>query len=91
MVEFITGPSGSGKTTCMFRRIKDNCDHSDKMCIIVPEQYSHDFDKKLYYYIGAENFNELFSLSFTGLSRQLFQLFGDSFDRIPRSTAFVNP
>ena len=77
MVEFITGPSGSGKTTCMFRRIKDNCDHSDKMCIIVPEQYSHDFDKKLYFYIGAENFNELFSLSFTGLSRQLFQLFGD--------------
>ncbi len=77
MVEFITGPAGSGKTTCMFRRIKDRCESADKMCIIVPEQYSQDFDKKLYFYLGAENFNELFSLSFTGLARQLFQLFGD--------------
>ena len=77
MVEFITGPAGSGKTTCMFGRIKEKCDRSDKICILVPEQYSHDFDKKLYFYVGAEKFNELFSLSFTGLSRQLFQLFGD--------------
>lgn len=77
MVEFITGPSGSGKTTCMFARIKEKCNNSEKMCIIVPEQYSHDFDKKLYSYVGAKNFNDLLSLSFTGLSRQLFQLFGD--------------
>lgn len=77
MVEFITGPSGSGKTTLMFGRIKERSDHSDKICIIVPEQYSHDFDKRLYSYVGAKKFNELFSLSFTGLSRQLFQLFGD--------------
>ncbi len=77
MIEFITGAAGSGKTTGMFGRIKEKCSNCEKICIIVPEQYSHDFDKKLYNYIGAENFNELFSLSFTGLSRQLFQLFGD--------------
>ncbi|MBQ6252706.1 PD-(D/E)XK nuclease family protein [Ruminococcus sp.] len=77
MVEFITGPAGSGKTTCMFGRIKENCREADKLCIIVPEQFSQDFDKKLYFYLGAENFNELFSLSFTGLARQLFQLYGD--------------
>ena len=58
MVEFIIGQAGSGKTTLMFERIKNN---TDKSCIIVPEQFSYEFDKT--------------SLSFTGLSRELFQLF----------------
>ena len=77
MIEFITGPAGSGKTTLMFDRIMERCEEADKLCIIVPEQFSQDFDKKLYFHLGAENFNELFSLSFTGLARQLFQLYGD--------------
>ncbi|EWM53403.1 PD-(D/E)XK nuclease family protein [Ruminococcus flavefaciens] len=77
MIEFITGPAGNGKTTCMFGRIKECCSQAEKLCILVPEQFSQDFDKKLYFYLGAENFNELFSLSFTALARQLFQLYGD--------------
>ena len=77
MIEFITGPAGSGKTSLMFERIKSKCTEADKLCIIVPEQFSQNFDKKLYFYLGASNFNELFSLSFTGLARQLFQLYGD--------------
>lgn len=74
MVEFIIGQAGSGKTTLMFERIKNN---TDKSCIIVPEQFSYEFDKTLYFYLGAEKFNEQTSLSFTGLSRELFQLFGE--------------
>ncbi len=74
MVEFITGQAGSGKTTLMFEKIRND---SRPKCIIVPEQFSHDFDKKLYYFLGAEKFNELFSLTFTSLARQLFQLYGD--------------
>lgn len=74
MIYFITGQAGSGKTTVMFEKIKNT---SGRQCVIVPEQFSYDFDKKLYYYLGAERFNELTSLSFTGLSRQLFQLYGD--------------
>lgn len=78
MVEFITGISGTGKTSLMFERIKASAAVSDKNCIIVPEQYSYEFDKTLYHYLGAAEFNELFSLSFTSLSRQLFQFYGDS-------------
>ncbi len=74
MTELITGQAGSGKTTLMFSKIKQDV---LPKCIIVPEQFSHDFDKKLYGYLGAEKFNELFSLSFTSLARQLFQLYGD--------------
>lgn len=77
MIEFITGASGTGKTTLMFDRIKNSTTEPYKKCIIVPEQYSYEFDKTLYFYLGAADFNELFSLSFTSLARQLFQLYGE--------------
>ena len=77
MVEFIIGPAGTGKTTCMFGKIKKRCTQAEKLCCIVPEQFSQNFDKKLYHFIGAHSFNEIVSLSFTGLARQLFQLYGD--------------
>jgi len=66
MVEFITGEAGSGKTTLMFDKIKKN---TGDICVIVPEQYSHEFDKTLYFYLGADRFNEILSSTFTGLSR----------------------
>lgn len=77
MVEFIIGPAGTGKTTCMLGKIKKRCTEAEKLCCIVPEQFSQNFDKKLYHFLGAQSFNEVSSLSFTGLARQLFQLYGD--------------
>lgn len=74
MVEFITGQAGSGKTTLLIEKIKNN---TGDACIIVPEQYSHEFDKTLYFRLGAERFNEVSSSTFTGISRQLFQLYGE--------------
>ena len=47
MVEFIIGPSGSGKTTKMFGRIEEKCSAADKLCILVPEQYSHTAERRL--------------------------------------------
>lgn len=77
MVEFIMGQAGSGKTTLMFEKIRKNSETSENQLILVPEQYSYEFDKKLYFFLGAEKFNKLLSLSFTSLSRQIFQLYGD--------------
>ena len=77
MVEFITGQVGSGKTTLMFECIKKAAENGRHQCIIVPEQFSYEFDKKLYFYLGADRFNEIFSLSFTSLARQLFQIYGE--------------
>jgi len=77
MIEFIIGQAGSGKSTMMFGRIKTMAEKGAKQVILVPEQYSYEFDKNLYDFIGPEKFNELYSLSFTGLARQLFQLYGE--------------
>lgn len=78
MVEFITGASGSGKSSEMIKIINRLSANDKEICIIVPEQFSYEFDKNLYRAIGPEKFNKLLSLSFTGLARQLFQLYGDS-------------
>ncbi|MBQ9898563.1 MAG: exodeoxyribonuclease V subunit gamma [Ruminococcus sp.] len=75
MVEFITGPAGSGKTTLLLERI--SAGDPAKQIVLVPEQYSYEFDKTLYSRVGAPRFNEMLSLSFTSLSRHLFQLYGD--------------
>ena len=77
MIEFIIGASGTGKTTAMFGRIRSFAEEGREQCILVPEQYSQEFDKNLYSYLGAKRFNELFSLSFSSLARQLFQLYGE--------------
>lgn len=78
MIEFIVGSSGTGKTTTMFQRIKEFSEKGMKQCVLVPEQYSTEFDKKLYFYIGAKNFNNIFSGSFNSIARQLFQDYGES-------------
>ena len=75
MVEFITGASGTGKTMELLERIKE-CSGKERI-VLVPEQYSTEFDKKLYYHIGAKDFNSLLSLSFSSLARQLFQIYGE--------------
>jgi ATP-dependent helicase/nuclease subunit B len=76
MVEFIIGASGTGKTTELFERIK-TCQCKERV-VLVPEQYSTEFDKKLYKHIGAKDFNSLLSLSFSSLARQLFQMYGET-------------
>lgn len=81
MIEIIAGPSGSGKSTLMFERIRDMQCISEKQIVLVPEQYSYEFDKNLYFFLGAEAFNKLYSLTFTSLARHLFQLYGEP-DRI---------
>lgn len=74
MVEFIIGQAGSGKTSEIFKRIQAS---DDNQCIIVPDQFCHDFDKKLYTFLGAERFNKVYTLSFKGLARILFMKYGD--------------
>ena len=77
MVEFITGQAGSGKTTLLFDKIKKSAENGNKQCIIVPEQYSYEFEKKLYDAVGAEVYNELLAVSFKSLAETLFNIYGD--------------
>jgi len=60
MVKFITGASGSGKSTEMMKIIDFHAEAEDDICIIVPEQFSYEFDKNLYKKIEPQKFKKSF-------------------------------
>lgn len=77
MVEFIIGAAGSGKSSEIIRKTDTLVDSGKEICIIVPEQFSYEFDKNLYKKVGAKKFNMMASHTFTSIARQLFQSYGD--------------
>lgn len=76
MLNFILGGAGSSKSDLMMRKISKLNETENKIIFIVPEQFSFETDKKLYKFLGAENFNKILSVSFTSLAREIFEKFG---------------
>ena len=72
MLHFVLGCAGSGKSRLLMEKVRQT--GSDKKIIyIVPEQFSFDNDKKLYEFLGTAGFNNIFSLSFTSLAKEIFE------------------
>lgn len=76
MLRFITGGAGYGKSTFLINEISKLAENDKKVIFIVPEQFSFESDKKIYKELGAERFNKILSLSFTALTKEIFEKFG---------------
>ncbi len=76
MLYFNLGAAGTGKSTAMIKKITSYVDAGKKTCIIVPDQYSFEFDKKLYNSMGAKRYNEVTVLSFARLAQDIFIKYG---------------
>ncbi len=76
MLNFILGGAGCGKSYLMMKKISQIINNGNKVIFIVPEQFSFESDKKLYNFLGAENFNKILSVSFTSLAKEIFERFG---------------
>lgn len=76
MVEFLLGGSGTGKSTELISKIKEASEKGRKCLVIIPDQFSFEYDKKLYNALGAEMYNNLTVLSFGRLSSDIFMHFG---------------
>lgn len=76
MVHFITGGSGYGKSYELFKSIVKGYDTGDNLYTIVPEQFSFEFDKKLYNSVGAEIYNRVHSMTFTTLAQEVLLKLG---------------
>ena len=76
MLHIIAGGSGTGKSTLLMQKIRQLLPQEPDCIILVPEQFSYEFDKKLYHFLGATAFNQLETHSFTSISRMLFQKYG---------------
>ena len=65
MLHIIAGGSGTGKSTLLMQKIRQLLPQEPDCIILVPEQFSYEFDKKLYHFLGATAFNQLETHSFT--------------------------
>lgn len=76
MLYFLIGGAGCGKSYHIMdlieKKISDGCD----VLTLVPEQFSYEFDRKLYNRLGAKAFNYIETHSFKSLARDIFRRFG---------------
>ena len=76
MLHFFAGAAGTGKSHKLMEIIGEKAAQGHNVITIVPEQFSYEFDRKLYNVLGAEIFNRIGTHSFTSLAREIFQRLG---------------
>lgn len=72
MLNIITGGAGCGKTFEMMNRIESAVKSGRDVLVIIPDQFSFEFDGNLYERLGAELFNKVNVLSFARTAREIF-------------------
>lgn len=76
MLNIIAGEAGSGKTYEMMERIKLAASEKKDVSVLIPDQFSFEFEKDLYEHMGAELFNHVETLSFSKIAREISVLHG---------------
>ena len=69
--EIIYGYFGTGKTTEMLKKIKAAAEKGEKCILFVPEQFSFEAEKKVYFEVGARNISRVKVTGFSKLSREI--------------------
>ncbi len=72
MLDLITGGAGCGKTYEMMNRIESAVKADKDVLVIIPDQFSFEFDRALYERLGMELFNRVNVLSFARTARDIF-------------------
>lgn len=76
MLRFITGAVHSSRETIFCEQIKSACQNGKDVLVIVPDQFSFEYDKKLYELMGAELFNKLRTAGFNRLAELISRRYG---------------
>ncbi len=72
MLNLILGGAGCGKSYEMVKRIENAVRTEKDVLVIIPDQFSFEFDRTLYERLGAELFNRINVLSFARTAREIF-------------------
>ena len=75
MLQLLLGRSGAGKSDALFARMAQNGPHRPQI-LIVPEQHSHDSERRLCAQVGPEASRFAEVLSFTRLAGRVFDISG---------------
>ena len=76
MFKVIAGGAGSGKSTYLINMIKSETENGKSPLVIIPDQFSFEYDRKLYLTLGAELYNMVSTISFSRLAEDIFIKFG---------------
>ena len=76
MVRFINGGVNSDREKQMLDLICDSVSNGRRTVVIIPDQYSFEYDKKLYNRLGAVKFNKLTTVGFNRLAELLEKQYG---------------
>lgn len=78
MLRIITGTDRSGKTQLLASMVKQSIEASRNTYIIIPDQFSLVYDRKLYDILGAKNFNKITVIGPDRLAEKLLDRYGSS-------------
>lgn len=76
MLHLVLGRSGYGKTTFIRQKIKEKTLLGERAILIVPEQFSFESERALYFELGAKSSLQVEVLSFSRLSHNIFREYG---------------
>ncbi len=76
MLTLILGGAGCGKTFEMMNRLETAVKGGKNVHVIIPEQFSFEFDQTLYERLGPVLFNRVEALSFTRTAKDIFIHYG---------------
>lgn len=72
-VNLIIGRAGTGKTTEILNRVREDIERNDNVYLIVPEQFSYTFERKI-----TDSFSSVLNLQILSFSRLVEQILSDS-------------
>ena len=78
MVTIISGGSHSRRDSLFIDRIKAAAESGEQVLVLIPDQFSFEYDKKLYEAMGARLFNSIQTAGFNRLSDLTEKLYGGS-------------
>lgn len=73
--EIYLGDFGTGKTAAMYEKIKALAEKGEKCLLFVPEQFSFDAERAIYFAVGACNLRYVKVTGFSKLSREVLKEF----------------
>lgn len=76
MLKLITGGNHSGREEALISEIKYSVDNNNDVLVIIPDQFSFEYDRKLYSALGAKSVNKIQTVGFNRLAELLSKSFG---------------
>ncbi|MBQ8967640.1 PD-(D/E)XK nuclease family protein [Ruminococcus sp.] len=87
MVEIITGGERSSREKLFIDRICAAASSGGRVLVIVPDQYSFEYDKTLYEHLGAKRFNSIETTGFNRLAEDIVNNYGSKAKDIANDNA----